>query len=373
MLLLLALAYPLAVAGLALLLRRVLPDWGAARLVPAAAVPGPAVVLALAAVAVARLGPAQPGGTDANGMAMMVYLLGGAMLAAFMLALGLPAAWAALRLTRRRAPGTASTPVSPPPAPPPAPEADPSSAPPASLQAPSPPGASDPGFDALLAPLPGFAQEELRRRNRIARHPPVTPAELFAHVHGWLVSAGIAEGRGGYPGGRGAPGWTEYAEEQRLGAAVFRAAEAAWGPAPAPLSASVAEYERRFPPPVRRMGDGWEPHVDEVAGRLIYGFPVESGFATASFAFPVTERDLAVLLADPYRRAVLEVVTHTAYQRSMIRDARQVTERDARALVDAVLHAPDAELAVWLAAFDREHNIGVDHYARQAMARRAGG
>ena len=37
-----------------------------------------------------------------------------------------------------------------------------------------------------------------------------------------LVGAGIAEGRGGYPGGRGKPGWPEYVGEQRRRVAVLK-------------------------------------------------------------------------------------------------------------------------------------------------------
>lgn len=225
-------------------------------------------------------------------------------------------------------------------------------------------------FEALLAPLPAFAQEKLRRRNALDT-PPATAAELFEQVEGWLVDTGIAEGRGGYPGGRGAPGWTDYVEEQRSSVAVFRALEAAWGPAPAPLAKSVAHYERSYPPPVRKMGDGWEPHVDDVAGRLIYGFPVQSSIVTLSFEFPITDDDLAVLLADPYRRAVMEVVTHAVFQSSTIRGRPEVTPRDARALTDTVLHAPAAELAAFLRTFDRQHNMTSDVYVQQTMQRHA--
>ncbi|WP_217430951.1 hypothetical protein [Sphingomonas bacterium] len=251
------------------------------------------------------------------------------------LVLGVPAAWAVLRLL----PGKQVS----------------------GLAAPPPPAIDGPGFEALLAPLPAFAQDELRRRTAISE-PPATAADLLRLVHSWLVGTGIAEGCGGYPGGRGKPGWTEYVEEQRRTVAVFRAVANAWGEPPARLAASVDEYDRDYPPPVRRMGDGWEPHVDDVAGRLVYGFPVQSSIVTVSFAYPITARDLEVLLSDPYRRAVMEMVTHTACQRLMIRGNAEVTEADFRALADVVLHAPADGLATFLAAFDREHNMSGDHF-----------
>ena len=223
-----------------------------------------------------------------------------------------------------------------------------------------------PGFEALLAPLPEFARSELRRRTRVSASP-TTVAELFREVHNWLIGAGIAQGRGGYPGGRGKPGWTDYFEEQRRNIDVFRAVADVWGEPPPRLALSFDSYARSFPPPVRLQGDGWEPHVNDVAGRLIYEFPVASGHATGSFAFSIGRRDLEVLLGNPYRRAVLEVVTHTVFQRSMIRGNPEVTEAEFHAIVEMVLHAAADELKAYLAAFDREHNVSTDRYIRQAM------
>lgn len=128
--------------------------------------------------------------------------------------------------------------------------------------------------------------------------------------------------------------------------------------------------ERRVPPPVRRMGDGYEPHVDEVAGRLIYSLPVDSGFVSLSFSYEVQEADLRTLLADPYRRAIMEVVAHTLLQRSMIRGNPEVTYTDFRRLMDRTLHSLPHDLATFVAEIDRDHNIGVEHFARAAMERR---
>ena len=263
----LVLIYPLVIAGLAALVRLLRPDWPRWSAIGAITLPAPLAVLGAAAWGIAALGPAPPGEIDATGMALAVYAIGGSLLAAALLVLGVPAAWLVLR---RR--GTA---VPPSPIAPREPAAPKVSKPHASATPPlaDPPA---PGFEALLAP-----------------------------------------------------------------------------------------------PSVRLQGDGWEPHVEDVAGRLIYGFPVASGHATASFAFPIARRDVEVLLADPYRRAALEVVTHTVFQRSMIRGNPEVTEAAFHAIVDTVLHASADELAGYVAAFDREHNIGADSYIRDAMARHA--
>ena len=67
--------------------------------------------------------------------------------------------------------------------------------------------------------------------------------------------------------------------------------------------------------PVRLMGDGYEPHVEQWGEQLSYSLPVDSGFVSFSFTFAIRQADLDVLLSDDYRRAVLEVIAHTLLQR----------------------------------------------------------
>ena len=234
----------------------------------------------------------------------------------------------------------------------------------------SPPDRAPVGFDALLAALPTFAQDEFRRRAR-ANDQLGTAGDLFAVVQSWLVSAGIAEGRGGYPGGRGAPDWSDYVEEQRRSIAVFQALVYAFGEPSAETVATLKSYEEAFPASVQLMGDGWEPHVDDVAGRLIYSLPVQSSVVTTSFAFPIAPADLDVLRAERHRRAVLEVVAHTVLQRSMLRGAPEVTGQDFRDVLDRVLHGSVDELAAYVTRISREHGIAVERYAQAAMERRA--
>ena len=262
----LVLIYPLVIAGLAALVRLLRPGWMGWGAIGAITLPAPLAVLGAAAWGIAALGPAPPGEIDATGMALAVYAIGGSLLAAGLLVLGVPAGWLVLRRRERAVP------------------------PPVAPREPAAPAVTEP-------------------------HAPATPP---------------------------------------------------------PADATVPGFEALLAPPsVRLQGDGWEPHVEDVAGRLIYGFPVASGHATGSFAFPIAQRDVAVLLTDPYRRAALEVVTHTVFQRSMIRGNPEVTEAAFHVIVDTVLHASADELAGYLAAFDREHNIGADSYIRDAMARHA--
>lgn len=335
---LILLLYGVAVGGVVALLLRFRPAWSLRRVLCTAILPAPVAVTVAAAIGIAMLGPAEPGGTDANGMALAVCMVGGTMLAGALLVLGGLAAWIATRLTPTPVPR--SEPVIP------------------SL-----------AFDALLAPLPDDMQTELRRR--MTPPLPVTTTQLLKRIAGLLSSAGIAEGRGGYPGGLAGPGWSAYAAGQRRGVAMFRAVAAAWGDPPADLADMIDEYDRNFPPPVRLLGDGWEPHVETIAGRYIYAFPVTSGHATFDVDFPIRQADLGVLLSDPYRRAVLEVVTHTVFQRAAVPGNAAASQAGFDAMVERVLHGPADALAAYLEAFNRDQHIRTDVFIRQAMARYA--
>ncbi|MGI4879517.1 MAG: hypothetical protein ACRYG4_18745 [Janthinobacterium lividum] len=226
--------------------------------------------------------------------------------------------------------------------------------------------------EALLTALPAFAQEEFRRR--AAKLPPPTSVpELFEAVDSWQISAGIAEGRGGYPGGRGKPDWSDYVAEQHLNLAVLLALVEAFGEPSGYGMTLLRAYQRSFPPTERRMGEGHEPHVDDEAGRLIYSLPVESGFVTMSFSYPINQADLDVLLNDPYRRAVLEVVAHTLLQRSMIRGNPEVGQLEFSRLVDRALHSSVDALAEIILEIDREYQMSVDRFVRAAIERRSTG
>ena len=126
-------------------------------------------------------------------------------------------------------------------------------------------------------------------------------------------------------------------------------------------------------PTVHKLGDGYEPHVDEVDGQLVYSLPVDSSFVSVEFSFDIDQKDLDVLLSDPYRRAVLESVAHTVLQRSMIRGNPKVGQAAFTELVSSVLHSTPAALEHYIAAIDRDHHIRTAFYVEQTLARRAAG
>ena len=95
-------AYALLIAGAALLVRTVRPHWRTSRIVLLTNLPLPICVLVAAGIGVASVGPAAPGETDASGMTIAVYMMGGMFLAFWMVVLGMPASWAALHWLRRR-------------------------------------------------------------------------------------------------------------------------------------------------------------------------------------------------------------------------------------------------------------------------------
>lgn len=122
--------------------------------------------------------------------------------------------------------------------------------------------------------------------------------------------------------------------------------------------------------PVRRLGEGYEPHVCEDGGKLTYSVPVDSSFVSVEFSFEIRRADLSVLLTNPYRRAALEVIAHTLLQHSMQRDAEAVGQAGFDDLLIKVLHTDAAELERFIASVGREHNIAISHYVEEIMARR---
>ena len=124
---------------------------------------------------------------------------------------------------------------------------------------------------------------------------------------------------------------------------------------------------------IRRLGDGYEPHVDEEAGFLTYTLPVDSSFVSTVFSFRIQPKDLDVLLDDPYRRAALEVVAHTVLQRSMVPDWPKVTQADFDALVADVLHSAPGDLETFVDKIDRDHHTSTRFFIQQILARRSAG
>lgn len=124
---------------------------------------------------------------------------------------------------------------------------------------------------------------------------------------------------------------------------------------------------------VRKLGEGYEPLVDEVDGKLSYSLPVDSSFVSMEFSFEIQPADLDVLLADPYRRAVLETVAHSVLQRSMIRGNPPVLQDAFADLVSQVLHSSPTALKRFLAEVDRDFNMRTAYFVEHTLARRSAG
>lgn len=127
---------------------------------------------------------------------------------------------------------------------------------------------------------------------------------------------------------------------------------------------------REAAPTVSLMGNGFEPHVFEIGGRLIYSQLVGFGPADVEFRFPIRQSDLSVLLADPWRRAVLEVASYRMLQYSSMPGRRKFTNWDFRRLVRTVLHTTPDQLDRLITRVSRDYNVDVMQMAGKAIARR---
>ncbi|MEI7377207.1 hypothetical protein [Dickeya chrysanthemi] len=123
--------------------------------------------------------------------------------------------------------------------------------------------------------------------------------------------------------------------------------------------------------PIRLMGAGYEPHVEQLGNQLTYSLPVDSGFVSFIFTFEIRQADLDILLSDDYRRAVLEVTAHTLLQRSMTKGNERFTQNDFDELVMNTLHSTFDFLQMFIARVGRDNNIAIEHYAEDVINRRS--
>ncbi len=120
---------------------------------------------------------------------------------------------------------------------------------------------------------------------------------------------------------------------------------------------------------VRRLGEGYEPHVDELDGRLVYGLPIDSSIVTFSLDFEIADDDLRVLKADEYRRAALHWAVHTVMQTRGARLEAEARQALFRQVADRVLFADEDGLRACIAEIDEGYNIRLDHFIQQDLAR----
>lgn len=122
--------------------------------------------------------------------------------------------------------------------------------------------------------------------------------------------------------------------------------------------------------PVRLMGDGYEPHVEQWGEQLSYSLPVDSGFVSFSYTFAIRQADLDVLLSDNYRRAVLEVIAHTLLQRSTLPGNARFTQNDFDGLVADTLHSSRDFLEAFVVQVSKENHIVIEKYVHDILCRR---
>lgn len=120
----------------------------------------------------------------------------------------------------------------------------------------------------------------------------------------------------------------------------------------------------------RVLGEGYEPHVYQQDGKLIYEFPVDWSFTSTVRSFEIQKVDLVVLLQDSHRRAVLEVVSHILAQRAIGRGEKKFTQKDFDRLISQTLHSSDRELQNFTVRISRNHNTAVQHFVDAVLSRR---
>lgn len=123
---------------------------------------------------------------------------------------------------------------------------------------------------------------------------------------------------------------------------------------------------------IHHLGKGWEPHVDEVDGKLIYSIPVDSGFVSNSFEFNIESNDLEVLKTNLYRYAVLYFAVHTLLQNTFGQGIapKPFTQSEFTGTLQIILHSTESELESFIQEFNKKHNIILGHYVDDYVNRR---
>lgn len=122
---------------------------------------------------------------------------------------------------------------------------------------------------------------------------------------------------------------------------------------------------------IRRMGDGYEPHVDQCGNRLTYSLPVDSGFMNYSFTFEICQADLNVLLTDDWRRAILEVIAHKLLQHSTIQGNANFTQSDFDSLIVNTLHSTNDSIQNFITQVSREYHISIERFVEEVINQRS--
>lgn len=98
-------------------------------------------------------------------------------------------------------------------------------------------------------------------------------------------------------------------------------------------------------PAERLVGTGWELGVFRQGGALVLGIPAKSGHRSFDFECAISEADLAVLRASPYRRKALDLILHERLQPRLTRGDHAEVEAEMRPVIAAVLHGDRARIA----------------------------
>lgn len=108
----------------------------------------------------------------------------------------------------------------------------------------------------------------------------------------------------------------------------------------------------------------YEPWVTKQGDQLTYHLPVESGFASLLFTFPITEDELAVLKADEERYYFLFAILHRRYQMQNPASAPKADRH-----FDLVLFGDTPDVEKLLNLQDAESNGAVSNLIRIKMGR----
>ena len=86
------------------------------------------------------------------------------------------------------------------------------------------------------------------------------------------------------------------------------------------------------------LGEGWELSAFKDGERLHISIPVDSGFASRSYEFEISQQDFSILKESRYRRKALEYLLHEMLQPRLTRGDVGATDKECNVMITMVLH-----------------------------------
>lgn len=116
----------------------------------------------------------------------------------------------------------------------------------------------------------------------------------------------------------------------------------------------------------RLLGEGFQPHVDEVGGKLIYSIPISRGVVDFDHQFEISQNDFEVLKVDSEKYQLLFDVLHDIFQNEYLGKEDEGTRiKEFERIKDIILHSDSNIVDEFLVEHEDSKRIQRERWARK--------